>query len=490
MMIELLGTRIIGPFYGVSIYVWSSLISVTLIALALGYFIGGNIADKFDVIRLPHIIILSALCIAAIPLLSPAVLAWTETLGLRTGAFTSTLILFAAPLTLLGMISPYAIKLAAIRLDAVGAISGSIYAVSTLGSFVGTLLLGFFLLPLMGSRDIVQAISVLLLLLAVSYAVYEHRIASKPLSLVVTISISTLTVMVIAVVHFGHSTASSEHLQVKSETESIQGWVRVVDQPADHVRWLMSDGSTIGAANLSTGNGLLAYQQFVNLTPAFNPEGKNALVIGLGAGHLINNFNAQGIATDAIEIDQAVVDAAKKHFDFQASGNLIVGDARYEIKHMDKHYDFIIHDCFTGGSDPSHLLSKEMFQSLQTRLSDNGILAITVVGFVTGEHAAPVAAISRTLDAVFDHTQAYVVSPGSEFDDIIFLASNKPLILDEQRTDRRTIEQLNNHEFHFPKDDGIVITDDFNPLEYLQTAKTERYRKLLVGRLGKDLLLR
>lgn len=488
MMIELLGTRIIGPFYGVSIYVWSSLISVALVALALGYYIGGNIADKFDFIRLPHIIALSALFIAIIPLISHAVLVTTEALGLRAGAFTSTLLLFAAPLTLLGMVSPYAIKLTADRLEGVGSASGSIYAVGTLGSFIGTLLLGFFLLPLVGSRSIIQSISILLLLLAILFAVYEFRRTPKKVSLMVTLLVSSLTTASLFAAY--RSSTSIDDFHVQLETDSVQGWVRVVDQPDKNIRWLMSDGSTIGAASLSTGNGLLAYQQFVSLIPAFNHEASNALVIGLGAGHLLNYFSAQDIETDAIEIDQAVVDAAINHFNFESSGDVIVGDARYEIKRMDKRYDFIVHDCFTGGSDPSHLLSKEMFQSLQARLSDDGIIAITVVGFVKGENSAPAASIARTLDAVFEHTRAYVVSPGAEFDDIIFLASNKPLVLEAQGVDLRTIEKLKQHEFQFAKSDGLVITDDFNPLEYLQTPKTERYRELLVGRLGKELLLR
>lgn len=487
MMLELLGTRIIGPFYGVSIYVWSSLISVALVALSLGYYIGGNIADKFDRIRLAHIISSTALLVAVIPILSPSVLVATEPLGLRVGAFTSALVLFALPLTLLGMVSPYAIKLSTTRLEGIGSASGSIYAVGTLGSFIGTLLLGFFLLPRMGARNIILSISIILLLLAISFSVYEFRRHPRLVSLLATLAISAMTVLAI---NYGRPLKSVEGFQILSETDSSYGWVRVVDQPKENIRWLMSDGSTIGAASMSTGDGLLEYQRLVSLAPAFNRDGKDALVIGLGAGHLISYFNAQGINTDVIEIDQAVVDAAETYFGFQPSGNLIVGDARYEIKQMNKQYDFIVHDCFTGGSDPSHLLSKEMFQSIQARLADNGVLAVAIVGFVENESAAATNAIARTLNSVFDHTRTYVGSPGAAFDDIIFLASNKPLVLDGQHDNQRAIDKLEKHELQFAINSGPVITDDFNPLEYLQTPKTEQYRKLLVGRLGKQLLLR
>jgi hypothetical protein len=107
MMLELLGTRIIGPFYGVSLFVWSSLISVTLIALALGYYLGGITADKSCRVRLSHLILLAAFAVAMIPPMAGAVLAATNSLGLRGGAFTSALALFTVPLTLLGMVSPY-----------------------------------------------------------------------------------------------------------------------------------------------------------------------------------------------------------------------------------------------------------------------------------------------------------------------------------------------------------------------------------------------
>ena len=169
MMLELLGTRIIGPFYGVSLYVWSALISVALIALALGYYLGGLVADRAGRFRISHAISLAALSAATIPLASRPVLLATDALGLRAGAFVSALVLFTVPLTFLGMISPQVIKLSTRRLDRVGLASGSVYAVSTVGSVVGTLLLGFFLLPVLGSRAILYGVSAALFILAVLF---------------------------------------------------------------------------------------------------------------------------------------------------------------------------------------------------------------------------------------------------------------------------------------------------------------------------------
>jgi len=175
MVIELLGTRMIAPFYGTSLYVWSSLIAVAMISLSIGYFVGGRLADFSKRIGLSVIIALAAVFTLAIPLLTRFVLLMTDPLGLRGGAFVSALILFSPSLTMLGMVSPFAIKLATSRLDGVGSTSGSIYAVSTLGSVIGTLLLGFFLFPAVGSREILVATGFILLLLATVISVNERK---------------------------------------------------------------------------------------------------------------------------------------------------------------------------------------------------------------------------------------------------------------------------------------------------------------------------
>ena len=162
MVIELLGTRMIAPFYGASLYVWSSLISVTMIALAIGYFVGGRWADRAKRTGLSLIIALAALFTLLIPLMTRTVLLATDPLGLRTGAFVSALVLFSPSLTLLGMVGPFAIKLSTSQLEGVGNSAGSIYAVSTLGSVIGTLVLGFYLFPMIGSRQILVGLGLLL----------------------------------------------------------------------------------------------------------------------------------------------------------------------------------------------------------------------------------------------------------------------------------------------------------------------------------------
>ena len=192
-------------------------------------------------------------------------------------------------------------------------------------------------------------------------------------------------------------------------------------------------------------------------------------------------FAAQGIATDALELDPEVAKAAQQYFLYEPSGALLVGDARYEIRRLDQQYDFIVHDCFTGGSVPSHLLSVEMLRDLDRLLKDDGLLALNFVGFTEGPEAAATAAVYRTLGEVFPHRLAFVSLPGETFNDFVFLASQRPISLAAEA------DWLAPHRHPMPAE-GELITDDFNPLERLQVAKAERYRALLLERMGPMLL--
>lgn len=486
MILELLGTRIIGPFYGVSLYVWASLIAVTLIALAIGYFLGGYLADRVPAMRLNHVILSAALGTAAIPFLTGPILRLTDPLGLRAGAFASALLLFTLPLTALAMVGPYVIKRATRDLNGVGTVAGSVYAVSTVGSVAGTLLLGFFLLPLFGTRTILAALSLLLAGLALVVLWQERSAGMKARlagSLTAAVAITMLTTSGLAASH-----KPVKGFTVQSEAESLYGWVRVVDDEQRGFRLMLSDASTISAVEIKSDRSVLGYQQVLGLLPLLRPEANQALLIGLGGGHVARDLKSKSIVTDTIEIDPAVADAAQKFFHFTPTGRFIVGDARYEIKQLDGPYDLIIHDCFTGGTEPTHLLTQEMLGELRSLLSKGGILALNYVGFMTGEGSDAVAAVHRTLKSLFPHLRV-LITEKAEFTDFIFLASEQPILLNASSEDRR-VRWLVEHEHQISDTDGFLITDDYNPMESRQVRKSEAYRKLFLDRIAFELLLR
>jgi spermidine synthase len=232
----------------------------------------------------------------------------------------------------------------------------------------------------------------------------------------------------------------------------------------------------------------LGYQEILGLLPVIHPDAARALLIGLGGGHVARDLKTQGVMTDTIEIDPAVADAARRFFHFEPTGLFLVGDARYEIKNLSTRYDLIIHDCFTGGSEPTHLLSREMLNELRAMLTDRGILVLNYVGFTSGEGSEAVEAVHRTLQDLFPHLRTFVTDK-SEFTDFIFLASLDPVAIDLYTGNSR-LHWLLDHEHRFVNGSGFVITDDYNPLESRQVRKSETYRKHFLERIAFELLVR
>ncbi len=196
-----------------------------------------------------------------------------------------------------------------------------------------------------------------------------------------------------------------------------------------------------------------------------------------------------GMVTDTLEIDPAVADAAVNYFGYQPTGQAVVGDARYEIHRLKGPYDLIIHDCFTGGSEPAHLLTVETLRELRLLLKEDGILALNFVAFAN-DPTGSLASVARTVEQVFAQVSVFINEPGEDFNDFIFLASSSPLDLDSPKLAQDQANWLKKRQFLPDKSRGVILTDNLNPLEHLQTNKSEYYRHVLVGWFGNDLLIR
>ncbi|MEA2626679.1 MAG: hypothetical protein QOD06_2724 [Candidatus Binatota bacterium] len=496
MVLEVVGTRIIGPFYGVGLVVWCSLISVTLTSLALGYWLGGLIADRSASSRLHQIVLLAAVLIALISVARPAVLSMTSPLGLRGGALASAGILFSGPLVLLAMAGPYVIRLRASRLDLVGLTAGSAYAISTVGSIAGTLLSGLVLIPVVGTGNTLRGLSVGLLVLGGVLLLYERRRPDDRRYR------QAATALVLGMAAAGALTPraaepADPRFDVLHDSESFYGRIRVVDERQQGIRWLLSDFSAIGVVEVRGHGQFLPFLPFVyvlDTLPQFHPV-RRALVIGVGAGLLPNRLSAQGIAVDVIEIDPEVRRMAETYFGFVPSGTVLIGDARYWIRKLERRYDLIVHDCFTGGELPSHLFSVEVIRELESQLEKGGVFAMNVYGKPDG---AAVTSIGATLRSVFPFV-ARIVPPmvGGPLLDNLFIASLRPLSAEgtgalESRSSyvHWTANQLAAVAATPPAAGGSLITDDHNPLDLLRVPEVETYRKIAISRFGTSFLAR
>ena len=474
MLIEILGTRIIGPVFGVSLFVWSALLAVTLGSLAIGYYVGGVLADRAPDPRLLGLVVaLSGVFLGLVPALRHAVLRLAEGLGARAGALVSATLLFAPCLVLLGTIGPIGVRLATRDLRAAGHGVGSIYAVSTAGSLAGTLVTGFFVIPTFETDQILVGAATLLASIgAVSLARRRHPIALAAL-----------------IVPFVASSAPKPPLpggfQLVDRSQSLYGLVEVIDDLDHDIRFLRVDHSIIGAQWKRDRFAAFSFIHLLESVRFLRPKAKDMLAIGLGTGSLPSILGSQGVHVDVVEIDPAVVRFAGEHFGFVPSGDVHVEDARTFLRRTERRYDIIVHDTFTGGTTPEHLLSLEVVRRVRDILLANGVLVLNFVGYQDGPQAEATWAVARTLRAVFPTVRTFRDGPPDHRDEpgnLVFFASEGTLAFDipdgasfENDTCEQVLRSFQGWEVLTRIPEGPSITDGKNPLARLQLAVAEKH---------------
>ncbi len=485
MMLELLGTRIISPYYGGGLYVWSSLITVTLVSLSLGYWLGGFLSDRVPRADLLYILIfLSAITVVFIPVLAPRVAGMTIGLGVALGTLSCSFILFSIPLLLLAMVTPYALKLEARKFNRVGLTAGKLYAVSTLGSFAGTILTGFLLIPNMGVRSIALVLAAALWVVSGVYFLMVRRLA--PGGLMLLFSLLSLLAIVI------HPSLRRQEEAVY-RTDSFYGQLKVVDVGDD--RYLLVDGAPQTVIDKRTNIPLLKYVHYMKFLRLLNPEAKSMLIIGAGGGSIPQYFQGYGLDIDLVEIDRRMGEVAERFFGFRArTARTYFEDGRFYIQRTKKRYDYVVLDVYSGDAVPFHLFTVEVFSKIDTLLNPGGVLALNLVGFVTGRNSLATKSVHRTLRQVFPVVDCYFTHNRDELGNVLLFASSQELepkmALDdlEDRLDRLAIEEMAGRMVHFPKDEGIVLTDDYNPMEVLTMGTSRAWRQEVHARLKAQLL--
>lgn len=465
LMLELLGTRILSPFYGAGIYVWSSLISVTLVFLAVGYFIGGKLADRWPRITMLYLfILLAGLSLILLSMADSRVLATTDALGPRWGALCSAFILFSLPLLFLGTIIPYAIKVKAKDLKDIGVTSGNLYAVSTVGSFAGAISTGFVLIPNFAISTVLNLIALLLFAVVVMGFIGSRKYYG--LLLLPLLSVCFLLPQA--------GSSSAGNFKVIYRTESLYGRIMVLDR--ENLRFLLINGAIQSRYDLNTGEFNLPYLRLMQKAIKYHPQARSCLSLGLGGGGIDKRFRAAGIAVDNVELDPRVVEVVKEYFGFD--GRLIVNDARSYIRRTAKRYDLVVFDVLNGYSVAPHLLTQEAFAEIKAILSPKGILTVNTLGFeshLTSDDPYE-KALYKTLKTVFPYV--YVKATGYGFQNIVFYCSDHPLTLDGRFV---SIEI-------FPDEETPILTDDYNPVASLTIANGEAFRKSCMHSFGKAVL--
>ncbi|MBN1284962.1 MAG: fused MFS/spermidine synthase [Anaerolineae bacterium] len=418
LAVELSASRLLGSVFGTSNLVWANIIGLILLYLTAGYFIGGRWADRSPRhVTLYRIIVWAAFLSGLAPLVAQPVLSAAAgavsalDAGAAVGSFGAVLVLFAAPVTLLGCVSPFAIRLAMPEVAQAGSTAGRLYAISTLGSLVGTFAPVLVLIPGVGTaRTFLFFASVLMFVGLGGLALHDRRAALQLLWMPVVLALLALLVL-------GHPLKPAPPgAALLYEADTAYNYVQVVEvtQPGradDGTRWLLlNEGQGIHSEwhpdrllSGGTWDFFLAAPYF-NAAP-FDPDrvrtGGLALV-GLAAGTVARQYTAVygDIPIDGIEIDPGVVEAGRRFFEMtQPNLNVIVEDGRFALAHSRRTYAVVGIDAYRVPYVPWQLTTREFFIEVRDHLTPDGVVVINVGRTHTDRRL--VEALTATLLAVF-----------------------------------------------------------------------------------------
>lgn len=484
MVVEILGARIIGPFFGVSLFVWTALISVTLLALAVGYAYGGRFADRApDAARLYLLIAAAGAWLVVLPFFKGLVLEAFVPAGLRFGAFLSATVLFAPPLFLLGCVSPFVLRLATCDMAHLGRTAGRLYAVSTAGSFVGAAGTGFYLLANFGVIATLRLSGGLLILLALVYFASARRGAGL-LWLGALLPLAGAPPAPVEA-----RMADGTAVRIVWARDSFYGAVKVVEYRGtlQRTREMTIDGLVQGGIDPASGLSVYEYPYLLERLPlAVHPGAKTALVVGLGAGMVPRRLAERGIATTVVELDPAVLAAARAHFGFPATIPVALEDARTFLAQPGTRYDVVIIDVFNGDTTPGYLLSREALRTMRQRLAPDGVLAFNLIGSVDPV-AGMLPSVVATLRETFGTVRVQPAGADTQFGNFVVMAADRSLAF-AVPPDSSGIHPLASSAAALllsspvavDSRDAQILSDDFNPLDLRDTRYKEQLRRNLL----------
>lgn len=436
LAVELSASRLLGNVFGASNIVWANVIGLMLLYLTIGYFVGGRWADQSPYpITLYKIIMWASFLSAIIPLIARPILhtAASAVVGaeaaLALGSFVSVIVLFSIPVTLLGCVSPFAVRLAIDNPQNAGQISGQIYGISTLGSLVGTFLPVLVLIPQLGTTRTFLVFALALYLVGfVGYGLSESwRSALKWLWMVAFVILLAIWAL------NGPLRSPISGSNLIYETESAYNFIQVVEDERGFRDLLLNEGQGVHSRYhpeyvFFGGTWELFLSAPYFNTPPFTPQDVNSLlVVGLASGTIPRQYiNVYGdIPIDGVEIDPKIIEVGAEFFDMNPehmpSLTTYAQDGRYVLRELDKQYSVIVIDAYRPPYIPWHLTTVEFFQEVQALLEDDGVVAINVGR--TSSDRRLVDAMGQTLRAVYP--SVHVIDVPYAFNTIL-VATNQP----------------------------------------------------------------
>jgi predicted membrane-bound spermidine synthase len=479
MAAELIGAKMLAPYFGSSLYVWSAVMAVTLGGLALGYFCGGHLSYRRKGPQVLYgVMFIASLLVIIMPFSSKLVLAFIGTHALMPSVIASTVIFLMPPILMMGMVSPLIILQVTTGKDHSGKAAGTVYAISTVGGIIATFLTGFWIIPNFGLSRPCVLIGIFLGILPLCMMFRKNKIAA-----IYFIALASWSL---------YKTASFETpagVRIPYHSEGLLGQLMVVDYPN-----YKADGSSgEGTYRLLFANRIMQTQtddkvdslkhfgyvdKILKNISSF-PKTSSILVCGLGGGSLVEELRKTGFRVEACELDSRIEYVARTYFGLDKSVRVTIDDARHFIKTTPQKFDILILDLFRGEENPGHCFSLEAFEEMKKILMPEGLLIINGNGFVTGLAGAGNRSLFQTMktagfevctvptrrDEAWRNLVYFAQLQGGRRMQQIFEAANAP-------------GELTVSSKEFASGDYVVMTDDRPVLDQLNA---EAYRRWRIG---------
>ncbi len=505
LAVELAASRVLSPYFGSSLYVWGSLIGVVLSGLALGYWAGGALADRWpSPLLLVGSVLLGGALVFAVPLVDDrvlrAIVGWDP--GPRANPLLASIALFFPPAFVLAGVTPVAVRLLARSVGSAGSTAGRLFALSTAGSIAGTFATAFFLVPQLGTDELFAYCGAALFLAALPTALASRLVAASVVALALAGAAVAVSALVVA--DGGASTVSAASLTnwspvyrsrgdlYRTAPEPILTGFKVVyrkDTRYHHLlvvddrttRYLRFDNSFQSAMYLDDPlRTRYRYTDYFQLGLAYRPGARSVLFIGLGGGSAPKRFahDFPQLDLQVVELDPEVVSVARKYFALPRSVPVDVEDGRRWLERHDRRFDEIAIDAYYSDSVPFHLATREFLQLVRTRLNPGGVVVANVIGSLRGPGSQFLRSVYRTYRNVFPTVTLHPVYTGSDDRDPTSIR-NVALVATEsaapdtaflqRRWGRASLRRAIADRYPWPVSVGDVptLTDDYAPTDAL-----------------------
>jgi predicted membrane-bound spermidine synthase len=459
MAAEIGGAKLLAPFFGSSLYVWSSVMAVTLAGLASGYFIGGRLSKKENKNNtLLYVLLLAVCCLCIMPFLTSLFLTLASGMPLIPAVIISVCCLLFPTMLCMGASSPLIISMLTQQASQSGENSGKVYAISTVGGITATFLCGFYLIPAFGVSFSLIAFAFALGLACLLLILQRKN--KLP---------AVILLCAIALASFGFANTPVNKYAIY-RSESILGKLEVRDEPSQSnesviIRKLLINNTIQTEMQLASRQSVSEYVHLLERNTLYFPKGK-ALVLGLGGGVVANMLKDKNYDVTAVEFDPRIIDMAKQFFYLNDSVKTLCEDARYYINHATGAYNLVLFDVFKAEEQPSHVITKESLVALKKMLEPGAVVLINTHGYLTGKKGLGTQCLLATLrDAGFS-IKVCTVSEDEDYRNLLVVASLKPLEL-----------SLNNELYPLILSSTETINTDNRPvLEALNAPANQAWR--------------